>query len=82
MPGDQPEHVQQLKPAIMRPLGFLLLLGALRWRSPEGRLILAMAFVPQSTLPYELLALALIPANLAEMVVYLAGTWIAVAAAG
>jgi hypothetical protein len=58
-----------------------LLLAALRWRTPEGRLILAIAFVPQSTLPYELVPLALIPANRLEMGVFVAGSWIAVGAA-
>jgi hypothetical protein len=57
-----------------------LLLAALRWRSPEGRLILAIAFIPQSTLPYELVSLALIPANRLEMGIYVAGSWMAVAA--
>jgi hypothetical protein len=72
----------QLAPPILRPFGFVLLLAALRWRSPEGRLILAIAFIPQSTLPYELVSLALIPANRAEMGIFVAGSWIAVAAAG
>ena len=71
-----------LVPPVLRPFGFVLLLAALRWRSPEGQLILAIALIPQSTLPYELVALALIPANRREMGVYVAGSWIAVAAAG
>ncbi len=70
-----------LMPPILRPFGFLLLLAALRWRLPEGRLILAIAFIPQTTLPYELVPLALIPTNRREMLIYVAGTWIAVAAA-
>jgi hypothetical protein len=67
-----------LLPPLWRPFGFLLLLAALRWRSPEGRLILAMAFIPQTILPYELVSLALIPANLVEMGIYVVGSWIAV----
>ena len=70
-----------MMPPILRPFGFVLLLAALRWRLPEGRLILAIAFIPQTTLPYELVALALIPANRLEMGIYVTGTWIAVAAA-
>jgi hypothetical protein len=70
-----------LTPPILRPLGFLLLLAAIRWRTPEGRLLLAIAFIPQTTLPYELVPLALIPANRLEMMVYVAGSWIAVIAA-
>ena len=71
-----------MAPPILRPFGLVLLLAALRWRTPEGRLILATAFLPQSTLPYELVALALIPANRLEMGMYVTGTWIAVALAG
>ncbi len=70
-----------LLPPVMRPFGFVLLLAALRWRLPEGRLLLAIALIPQSTLPYELVPLALIPANRLEMGLYVGGTWIAVAAA-
>ena len=72
----------QLMPPFLRPFGFVLLLAAIRWRSPEGRLLLATAFIPQSTLPYELVPLALIPANRLEMGIYVAGSWIAVVAAG
>jgi hypothetical protein len=75
-----PDHTPLLPP-ILRPFGFVLLLSALRWRLPEGRLILAITFLPQTTLPYELLPLALIPGNRLEMGIYVAGTWIAVAAA-
>jgi hypothetical protein len=71
-----------LLPPVFRPFGLGLGLAALRWRRPEARLLLAMAFVPQSTLPHELVALALIPANLIEMGVYVAGSWIAVILAG
>ena len=68
-----------LVPPVLRPFGLVLLLAALRWRSPEGRLLLAIAFIPQNTLPHELVSLALIPANLVEMGIYVAGSWIAVA---
>ena len=66
-------------PPILRPFGALLLIAALRWNLPEGRLLLATALLPQTGLPYELVALALIPAGRWEMAIYLAGTWIAVA---
>jgi hypothetical protein len=77
-----PPDNTQLLPPVLRRFGFVLLLAALRWRSPEGRLIFAIALIPQSTLPYELVSLALIPANRLEMGIYVAGTWIAVVAAG
>jgi len=70
-----------LVPPVVRPFGLVLLLAALRWRSAEGRLLLAIAFIPQNTLPHELVSLALIPANLLEMGIYVAGSWIAVAVA-
>ena len=76
-----PQDHTPMMPAILRPFGFILLLAALRWRLPEGRLIFVMAVIPQTTLPYELVPLALIPANRLEMAIYVAGTWIAVAAA-
>lgn len=71
----------QWMPPVLRPFGLVLLLAALQWRLPEGRLLLAIAFVPQSVLPHELVSLALIPANLLEMGMYVAGSWIAVAVA-
>jgi hypothetical protein len=72
---------RELLPPALRPFGFILLLGALRWRLPEGRLIFATGLIPQTILPYELVPLALVPANRIEMAIYVAGTWIAVAAA-
>jgi hypothetical protein len=66
-------------PPILRPFGALLLLAGLRWNLPEGRLILATALLPQSELPYELVLLALVPASPRQMVIYVAGTWLAVA---
>ena len=71
----------QLMPPVLHPFGFVLLLAALQWHLPEGRLLLAIAFIPQSILPHELVSLALIPANLLEMGIYVAGSWIAVALA-
>ncbi|HEY8196936.1 MAG TPA: hypothetical protein VIG04_08160 [Gemmatimonadales bacterium] len=70
-----------LMPPVLRPFGVILLLAALRWRTSEARLILATAFIPQTTLPYELVALALIPSNRLEMAIFVAGSWIAAVAA-
>ena len=75
-----PADTAFLAPPILRPMGFLLLLAAIKWRTPEARLLLGMAFIPQTTLPYELVALALIPANRLEMAVYVVGSWMAVLA--
>jgi hypothetical protein len=40
-------HVASHPPPIATPLGVVLILAAWRWRTPEGRLLLAMACVPQ-----------------------------------
>jgi hypothetical protein len=79
--GSLNQDYTQWAPPVLRPFGLVLLLGALRWRLPEGRLLLATAFIPQNILPYELVALALVPANLIETGIYVVGTWVAVGAA-
>ncbi len=76
-----PPESRELVPPVWRPFGFLLLLAGLRWRLPEGRLLFGTALIPQSILPYELVPLALVPANRVEMAIYVAGSWIAAAAA-
>ncbi len=43
--------------------GFLLLLAALAWRRPAGRLLLAMSLVPQLLFFYDQLPLWLLPAT-------------------
>jgi hypothetical protein len=50
-------------PHLLRPGGFLMLLGLLRWRRPEGRLLAALSLVPQTTALYETLPLALLCHN-------------------
>lgn len=44
---------------ITQPMGAVLALAALRWRRPEGRLLLGMAFTPQTGFFYEQLPLIL-----------------------
>lgn len=48
---------------ILRPGGAVLLLALIRWRLAEGRLLAALACVPQTIGLYEALPLFLIPAN-------------------
>jgi hypothetical protein len=48
-------------PVGARPGGFILLLALIRWSRPEGRLLAAMACVPQTLGLYETLPLFLIP---------------------
>jgi hypothetical protein len=52
---------QHLRPFILLPGGFLLLLAAFRWRCWEGRLLLGLSLVPQTLLQYGALPLLLIP---------------------
>src|SRR5712692_632239 len=53
----QTNHV----PPLLRPGGILLLLALRKWRRPEGRLLAALACVPQTTVLYETVPLFLIP---------------------
>ena len=59
------------------PGGFLLLLGLLRWRTPEGRLIASLASVPQTISYYDMLPLFLIPRQRAHAYVLAALTYVA-----
>ena len=70
---------QHIRPPVLQPFGWLLLLAAFRWRTSGGRLLLALAIIPQNTLPHELVPLVLIPGNTVEMAVYVIGSWVAVA---
>jgi hypothetical protein len=45
---------------VLKPWGWVLLLAAIRWRTPEGRLLLALACIPQTTSLYESLPLFLV----------------------
>jgi hypothetical protein len=64
---------------VRRPFGWLLLLSALRWRTPEGRLLLALALIPQNSLPHDAIVLCLVPKTAVQMTVYGMGTWLAAA---
>jgi hypothetical protein len=50
-----------VRPYIMRPGGFVLLLALLRWRRPEARFLLALAVVPTSAGPADALLLFAFP---------------------
>jgi hypothetical protein len=62
--GSTASHI---RPPIMRPGGFLLLLALLRWRRPEARLLAALACVPHSPALYEALPLFLAASTGREM---------------
>jgi hypothetical protein len=61
-------------PPITRWGGPLLLLGLLRWRQPEARLLTALACVPQAPFLYEAVPLFLIVRRIEEAVVLCSGT--------
>ena len=54
-------------PPVMRVGGVLLLLALLRWREPSGRLLAAMALVPQTSLVYATLPAVLVAQNFREL---------------
>ena len=54
------------RPLILRPGGLLMLLALLRWRDPDARLLLGLAVVPTTGLPYDLLPAGLVARNRLE----------------
>ena len=65
------------RPHLIRPLGVLLLLGLLRWRRPEGRMLAVLGLIPQTTAIYEVLPLTLLVRTRMEAAVYAALTLVA-----
>jgi hypothetical protein len=64
-------------PLLVRPGGAILLLGLLRWRLPEARLLVALACVPQAGVLYEAVPLFLIPRSRLEGYGLALGTYVA-----
>lgn len=60
-------HVVSHPPPIATPLGALLVLAAFRWRTPEGRLLLALACVPQLLFFADQLPVYLVARTRAQM---------------
>ena len=52
---------------VLQPFGVLLLLALAKWRTPEGRLLVAMSVVPQSLLIYDQFPLLLVAKGRAEV---------------
>lgn len=59
---------------LLRPGGFLLLLGLLRWKRPEGRLLASLCIVPQTTGLYEVLPLVLLVEDRVQAAIFAALT--------
>jgi hypothetical protein len=64
-------------PILRGATGLILLLGAIRWRRPEGRLFLAMSVVPQLSLFYDQLPLWLIPNSWWRSLLLTGLSWVA-----
>jgi hypothetical protein len=58
------------------PGGFLVLAALTRWRRMDARLLVMMACVPHTTIPYELVPLCLIPQGWKEQSVFAALTYL------
>lgn len=59
-------HAEHKRPFMFYPGGVLMLLGVLRWRRPEGRLLALLAVIPQTPGLYDTLLVFAIPATLNE----------------
>lgn len=78
---DAVRHVERHPAPVLRPFGFIALFALLRWRTPEGRLVAAMACVPQNLYFYDQLPLWLVPRNGREAFAMSALSWVALGAA-
>jgi hypothetical protein len=61
--------------AIFWPAGAIGLLGILRWRTPEGRSLLALSLTPTASLPYDWLMLWLVCRTGREFVALTVASW-------
>lgn len=66
-------------PLLVLPYGPLLLLGAVGWRKPEGRLFLGLSFFPQLLFFYDQLPLWLLPGSFLSSISFSALSWLAYA---
>ncbi len=62
------------KPHVLRPLGFILLLAALKWRRPEARWLLALALIPQAPSFYDQLLLSVVCLTSREALIFASST--------
>ena len=71
------QQAWHMRTPLLTPLGPLVLLGLLRWRRPEARLLMALACVPQTLVLYMTVPLFLIPATAGESLTLVALSWAA-----
>jgi hypothetical protein len=80
-PHEWIEHLGQQPsphpPALLWPFGFVGLVGLLRWRTPEGRVLAAMTLAPSSAWFYDQLFLMLVARSWKQSVVLGLVSWVA-----
>jgi MYXO-CTERM domain-containing protein len=64
-------------PPFLWPLGFIGLAGLLRWRTREGRTLVAASLLPAASFPYDQLMLWLVVRNWRESIALVATSWAA-----
>jgi hypothetical protein len=64
----QAKHTFPYRAPVVMPGGVLILAALARWRRMDARLLVALACVPHTTLPYEMVPLFLIPRGWAQSV--------------
>jgi len=69
-----------IRAPILRPGGFLLLLAALRWREPEGRLLAVWACMPHNEAFYDFLPILLVARSASETALLVVCSWLALLA--
>jgi hypothetical protein len=62
---------------VLHPLGAIALLALLRWRQPEGRLVGAMALIPQNLYFYDQLPLLLVARSGRSALAFAVLSWVA-----
>jgi hypothetical protein len=60
------QGTRHFRPLLLRPGGVLMLLGLLRWRDPDARLLVGLTVVPQTGIWYEALPAMLVAQNTRE----------------
>lgn len=71
-PGEWMDRLRDARdfgPLFMRPGGFLVLAGLLRWRDPDARLLVGLGLVPTSGVWYEMLPAMLVARTYREALI-------------
>jgi hypothetical protein len=68
-------NAPHIRAPVLRPWGWSLLLAGLRWRRPEGRLLLAWACIPRTEVIYDLMPLFLVAGTMAEAGLLVVASW-------